>query len=203
MSSRKGQIWYSDFMVGILLFSIVVMTHFYYVEHTEYSDDTLMSYLVTESKAISATLIGQGYPSAWTVSNVTTAGLTDNDYRVNMTKLLSKTSNEAVNYTYNKIWSDGLKLSDRVWLLDKRTKQEIERIIMQNIVAGGSASDQMTISALTNLLNPDYKPAKLTSLHGRKVSYEASRLLRTESAIAFNILFLRLLSNAEIDLDAS
>jgi hypothetical protein len=74
-------------MVGILLFSIVVMTYFYYVEHTEYSDDTLMSYLVTEAKSISATLIGQGYPSAWTVANVTTAGLTDNNYRINMTKL--------------------------------------------------------------------------------------------------------------------
>lgn len=105
---------------------------------------------------------------------------------VNMTRILSKVSPEAVNYTFNKIWNDGLKLSDRVWLLDKRTKQEIERIVMQNVLSGGSASNKATLSALENLLNPQYTPAKLTSLHGRKVSYEASRLLRTETSIAFN-----------------
>ena len=107
-------------------------------------------------------------------------------YDLGLTKILQKVNPEAVKYTYNKIWTDGLKLSDRVWLLDKRTKGEIERIIMQNVLSGGSASDKTTLSLLNNLLNPDYTPAKLTSLHGRKVSYEASRLLRTEMSVAFN-----------------
>jgi len=57
---------------------------------------------------------------------------------------------------------------------------------MSNIVSGGAASDKVTISALNNLLNPAYTPAKLTSLHGRKVGYEASRLLRTSMSEAFN-----------------
>ena len=105
---------------------------------------------------------------------------------VNMLRILSKVSPEAVNYTYNKIWTDGLKLSDRVWLLETRTKQEIERIVMQNVLSGGSASNKVTLSALENLLNPGYTPAKLTSLHGRKVGFEASRLLRTETSIAYN-----------------
>jgi len=112
--------------------------------------------------------------------------LTNAGYDLKLTRILNKTSKEAVTYTYSKIWNDGLKLSDRVWLLNRRTKQEIERIVMQNVVAGGSASDRLTLSALENLLNPKYTPAKLTSLHGRKVSYEASRLLRTEMAISFN-----------------
>jgi hypothetical protein len=112
--------------------------------------------------------------------------LASEGYKLGLTRILSKTSKEAVKYTFNKIWSDGLKLSDRVWLLDKRTKQEIERIVMSNIISGGSASDRMTLSALENLLNPKYTPARLTSLHGRKVSYEASRLLRTEMMISFN-----------------
>jgi len=112
--------------------------------------------------------------------------LTNAGYDLKLTRILNKTSKEAVIYTYNKIWNDGLKLSDRVWLLNRRTKQEIERIVMQNVVAGGAASDRLTLSALENLLNPKYTPTKLTSLHGRKVSYEASRLLRTEMAISFN-----------------
>lgn len=112
--------------------------------------------------------------------------LANEGYDLKLTKILSKVNPEAVKYTYNKIWTDGLKLSDRVWLLDKRTKGEIERIIMQNVLSGGSASDKTTLSLLNNLLNPDYTPAKLTSLHGRKVPYEAARLLRTEMSVAFN-----------------
>ena len=121
---------------------------------------------------------------------------------LNLGKILSKVNPESVKAVYNRIWTDGLKLSDRVWLLDRRTKQEIERIVLQNIVSGGSASNKVTLSALDNLLQPgslkwdsktqrfisipEYKPAKLTSLHGRKVGYESSRLLRTSMSEAFN-----------------
>lgn len=106
--------------------------------------------------------------------------------KFSVTKILNKVNPEAIKAVYNRIWTDGLKLSDRVWLLDRRTKQEIERIVLQHVISGGSASDRLTISALENLLNPNYSPAKLTSLHGRKVGYEASRLLRTTTAEAFN-----------------
>ena len=84
---RKSQVWYSDFMVGVLIFSVVVVAYFYYVEHTEYSDDTLMSTLVAEAKTISNSLVTRGYPADWTASNVTTVGFTDGNYRINSTKL--------------------------------------------------------------------------------------------------------------------
>ena len=114
------------------------------------------------------------------------AALKKEGVNLNLLKILNKVSPEAVKAVYNRIWTDGLKLSDRIWLLDRRTKQEIERIVMQNIISGGSASNKVTLSALENLLNPGYTPAKLTSLHGRKVGYEASRLLRTSTSEAFN-----------------
>lgn len=109
-----------------------------------------------------------------------------NGVNIDMTRILSKVNYDAVAYTYSKIYADGLMLSNRIWLLEARTKNEIERIIMQNVISGGSASDKAVISALENLLNPAYTPAKLTSLHGRRVGYEASRLLRTEMSVAFN-----------------
>ena len=112
--------------------------------------------------------------------------LKTNGVNIDMTRILSKVNIDAVAYTYSKIYTDGLMLSDRIWLLERRAKNEIERIIMQNVISGGSASDKATIAALENLLNPSYKPAKLTSLHGRRVGYEASRLLRTEMSVAFN-----------------
>jgi len=106
--------------------------------------------------------------------------------KIGLDKTLKDIPQAAVKATFNKIWPDGLKLSDNLWLTDRRSRQEIERIIMQNIASGGSASNKATISALDNLLRPDYKKAKLTSLHGRKVSYESSRLLRTTMSEAFN-----------------
>lgn len=105
--------------------------------------------------------------------------------KLNLTRMLSKVSQDAVKSIYNRIWTDGLKLSDRIWLLKKRTKQEIERIVMQHIISGGSASDKVTLSALENLLSPTH-PGKLTSLHGRRVFLEGSRLLRTSAMEAYN-----------------
>lgn len=114
------------------------------------------------------------------------AALKEEGINLNLGRILNKVNPEAISAVYSRIWSDGLKLSDRLWILDRRTKQEIERIVMQNIISGGSASNKVTLSALENLFNPGYKPAKLTSLHGRKVGYESSRLLRTSMSEAFN-----------------
>ncbi|MBW2966936.1 hypothetical protein KY362_00460 [Candidatus Woesearchaeota archaeon] len=85
--SRRAQVWYTDFMVGVLIFSIVVISYFYYVEHQEYSDDTLVNYLISEAKSISGYLITEGYPRNWTASNVSVVGITDGDYRIDEDKL--------------------------------------------------------------------------------------------------------------------
>jgi hypothetical protein len=87
MSRKDGQVWYTDFMVGVLIFSVVIIAYFYYVEHTDYSDESLVSALLSESKTISNYLVGEGYPSGWSVSNVSTVGLTDGNYRISETKL--------------------------------------------------------------------------------------------------------------------
>ena len=85
--SRKSQVWYTDFMVGVLIFSIVIFTYFYYVEHTEYSDETLINFLISEAKSLTNYLVTEGYPADWTVANVSTVGLTDGNHRINIDKL--------------------------------------------------------------------------------------------------------------------
>jgi hypothetical protein len=87
MRAAKAQIWYTDFMIGVLIFSIVIITYFYYASHTEYSDETLISSLLSEAKTISNSLVTQGYPLNWTAANVTTVGITNGDFRINTTKL--------------------------------------------------------------------------------------------------------------------
>jgi hypothetical protein len=87
MESKKSQVWYTDFIIGVLIFSIVIITYFYYVEHSSYSDETLVSALLSEAKTISNSLVTQGYPPNWTIANVTTVGLTDGSPRIDVAKL--------------------------------------------------------------------------------------------------------------------
>jgi len=87
MRGNAAQVWYTDFMVGVMIFSVVIISYFYYVEHTEYSDETLMSSLVAESKSITDSLAGQGYPLNWSSANVSTVGITDGNFRINPSKL--------------------------------------------------------------------------------------------------------------------
>jgi len=105
-------------------------------------------------------------------------------FDVNMQRVLYSVPNEAVKLTYNRILEDGLKLSDRIWILDKRTKQEIERIVLEEIASGRPASDRILEARLNKLLNPSRR-AITTKLHGRNVQFDAARLLRTERATAF------------------
>lgn len=87
MFSRKSQVWYTDFVIGVLIFSVVIVTYFYYVEHSDYSDETLMSELLVEAKTISGSLMTAGVPLGWSAANVTVVGLTDSNYRINSSKL--------------------------------------------------------------------------------------------------------------------
>ena len=103
---------------------------------------------------------------------------------INMETVLFKVPTNAVKLTQSRIWEDGLKLSDRIWLLDKRSKREIERIVLEEIASGRPAFDRVLEARLNKLLNPSRRAIK-TKLHGRNVQFDAARLLRTERANAF------------------
>jgi len=99
-------------------------------------------------------------------------------------RLLFNVPGLVVEDAYNRIWRDGLKLSDRIWALNRHTSNELESIVTQFMISGAPASDPETIKRLEWLLNPDRAGIK-TKLHGRSVSFDAARLLRTERTIAF------------------
>ena len=103
---------------------------------------------------------------------------------VDFAKLTYSIPDDVVKLAYSRIWSDGLKLSDRIWTLNRRTNGELNRIIMEELAAGRSASSKILESRLNSLLNPDRRFIR-TSLHGRNVSFDAARLLRSERAVAF------------------
>jgi len=102
---------------------------------------------------------------------------------VDLVGLLQGIPQSSVRLAYKRIWEDGLKLSDRIWTLNRRTTRELERIIMEELAAGRSASSKVLEARLNKLLSPDRRLIK-TSLHGRNVSFDAARLLRSERAVA-------------------
>lgn len=105
-------------------------------------------------------------------------------FDVDLKRVLTGVTDDTVKAIYSRIWEDGLKLSDRIWLLEKRTKREIERIVLEEIVSGRPASSKVLEHRLNKLLNPSRR-AITTKLHGRRVQFDAARLLRTERTIAF------------------
>ena len=105
-------------------------------------------------------------------------------FDVDLKRVLTTVTDDTVKLVYSRIYEDGLRLSDRIWILNRRTKREMERIILEEIASGRPASSKVLEARLNKLLNPDRR-AITTKLHGRTVQFDAARLLRTERTTAF------------------
>ncbi len=79
---------------------------------------------------------------------------------------------------------DGLRLSNRIWILKRRTRGEIKRIINDTIIQGDASSSRVMTQRLAKLLKPGRIGIR-TRLHGRNVSFDAARILRTERTLAY------------------
>lgn len=84
---KKGQIWYSDFIVAVLIFSLALMLYYTHIANVSTLEDAFIEELVADGKSISSTLISSGSPINWTNTTAIRIGITDNDYRINQTKL--------------------------------------------------------------------------------------------------------------------
>ena len=84
---KKSQIWYTDFIVGIFIFFIVILVYYGYAHSFNQNPSSTASDLLMDAKTISQSLVAQGFPSGWNQSDVQIIGLTDGNYRLNSTKL--------------------------------------------------------------------------------------------------------------------
>lgn len=87
MKSKKAQVWYTDFMIGILIFVIVIFIYYEYANNLNQDPGDITSDLLMEAKAISSSLITQGNPVNWSQNNVNIIGLTDGSQRLIQEKL--------------------------------------------------------------------------------------------------------------------
>lgn len=95
----KSQMWSSDFVIGLLIFSLMLVAYYTYTVNLSKQDSSVMNDLISDSKTISSSLLVEGYPSTWTEETVTRIGLTNNDQIIN-TNLLIESSK--INYNKTK-----------------------------------------------------------------------------------------------------
>ena len=85
--SKKGQVWYTDFMLGILIFVVVIFIYYEYAHSVTQDPGSIISELVMDAKTISSSLVTKGSPENWNKTNVEIIGLTDGEQRLVQEKL--------------------------------------------------------------------------------------------------------------------
>jgi hypothetical protein len=85
MASKGGQAWGTDLIVALTVF-VVALTVFYAYANASDSGSESAATLKNEAEIISGSILSEGEPSNWTITNVVKIGiLTDNV--INQTKL--------------------------------------------------------------------------------------------------------------------
>ncbi|MBW2992660.1 hypothetical protein KY345_05580 [Candidatus Woesearchaeota archaeon] len=84
--SRKCQVWYTDFIVAVLIFAIALVIYFEYVNNLSKEEESQLDEMLMSAKLVSNNLMSSGYPDDWNQSNVEIIGVLDNK-RVNQTKI--------------------------------------------------------------------------------------------------------------------
>jgi hypothetical protein len=85
--NKKAQIWYTDFMLGILVFVVVIFVYYEYAYSIDQNPADITSDIMMDAKSISSSLITQGSPADWNQSTVKIIGLTDGEQRIVQEKL--------------------------------------------------------------------------------------------------------------------
>lgn len=83
---KKGQIWFTDFVIATLIFSLALISYYTYTTNISKQDSSVMNQLFTDVKTISTSLTTEGFPSNWNANTVTRIGFTDNSNRIDNTK---------------------------------------------------------------------------------------------------------------------
>jgi len=87
-TSRRGQVWYIDFMVGLLILITSLFIYYQYQGNLSDESDAEWQEMIIDSKAITSSLVSAGSPKNWTNETAEVIGLTDGNYRLNATKVM-------------------------------------------------------------------------------------------------------------------
>ena len=86
MKLKKGQFNFIDFIMGLVIFAILITLFFRYSSNITKEQEGITG-LAVEGRTISNDLLSEGFPSNWNSSNVVIIGITNNNNQINETKL--------------------------------------------------------------------------------------------------------------------
>lgn len=89
--SNKSQIWFTDFAIAIVIFSLTLISYYQYTTNISKQDSSVMVDLISDAKSISSYLTTGGYPTNWNSNNVVRIGFTDNYNRIDNAKFVELT----------------------------------------------------------------------------------------------------------------
>jgi hypothetical protein len=84
---KKAQVWFLDFVVGLLMFMVVVFVYYDYSNNLVDDSETDWDEMIIDSKTMSSSLMSMGYPNNWNETNVQRIGVLNSNYRLNQTKI--------------------------------------------------------------------------------------------------------------------
>ncbi len=85
--NKKNQIWYFDFIMGVTIFTLILIIAFKFVTSNFYIPGKETNNVLSEAEKLSETLLTMGIPTNWTEDTVLIPGVVDKGNILNTTKL--------------------------------------------------------------------------------------------------------------------
>jgi hypothetical protein len=84
---KTAQMFFIEFGIAVFLFAAALALYFNYISNINHESSENIQSLMESAKDISASLVSAGYVENWDTNSVRIIGLTNNDNRINETKL--------------------------------------------------------------------------------------------------------------------
>tara|TARA_Y100000310_G_scaffold345138_1_gene462114 strand:- start:2110 stop:2640 length:531 start_codon:yes stop_codon:yes gene_type:complete len=117
---KRAQIFSLDLMIAVFLFlSVLILFFKYSIDLSQISKDKLNE-MTEDINFISNSLVSEGYPDDWNIGNVVSIGITNNNQRINSSKIVTfsnlnyNTSKELLNTEYDYLVFFENKLQDKI-----------------------------------------------------------------------------------------
>jgi len=86
LKKRKSQLWFTDFVIGTMIFLLVVIAYLYYTTNLSNQESILIGDLLTDAESLFSSVSLSGFPDDWENETVKSIGITNNNQRLNRTK---------------------------------------------------------------------------------------------------------------------
>jgi hypothetical protein len=87
MKKKKSQIWFMDLIIGITLFTLILVVAFKFLSSKYIEPDKEKNLVLLDGQKMSDSLMSTGIPQNWSEEHVVVIGITSNENVLNLTKL--------------------------------------------------------------------------------------------------------------------